>query len=379
MIWLAVLLWVLAAALAGLNLTLNAFFPGVYRAVDPNEATGFAVYATISAIGIGYATAGLLILRQRPQHVVGWMLMAAGLLIISEFTSIAIGDGLFQRGDAVAPWFILVASYAWVPAILLAGPILAIYFPDGRLPSPRWRLAMRVVLAYLLVGFMAIALQPGSLDPERGFPPNPLGAEFIPEWIFAIAETSGIAVLLLILLMGVAAVVHRFRRAHGEERQQLKWFAFAVIVWGMFVPPSLFIESNEYFVVAIATLLLVPVAVVIAITRHRLYEIDTLINRTLVYVLLVGIVAGLYAASVALFQRVFVAATGNTSDAAAIISALLLAAVFTPIRKSIEAIVDRRFKPAPVDAAHAPSASAQWEDPAFEAAVERVVRRVLRE
>jgi len=105
--------------------------------------------------------------------------------------------------------------------------------------------------------------------------------------------------------------------------------------------------------------------------------LDTLINRTLVYVPLVGIVSGLYAAFVVLFQRVFVATTGNTSDAAAIISALILAAVFTPIRKSIEAFVDRRFKPA-TDASHADPPAAAWEDPAFEAAVERVVARVLR-
>jgi hypothetical protein len=378
-IWLARAAWLVAAALAVLNLTLNSIFPGVFRAVDANETTGLALYATISLIGIGYATAGLLILRQRPRHVVGWMLLATGPLIIAEFTAIAVGYGLFQRDHPAAPWFILLSQYGWVPAFLLAGPILATYFPDGRLPNPRWRLFVRAVLAYMTLGFVAIALRPGSLDPENGLPPNPLGVEFIPRPILDIIEVSGGAVFLALLLMGVVAIVYRFRRARGEERQQLKWFAFAVIVWGLVLPPSLFIESNEYFIVAIATLLLVPASVVIAISRYRLYEIDTLINRTLVYVLLVGVVAGLYAASVALFQRVFVAATGDTSDAAAIISALLLAAVFTPIRKSIEAIVDRRFKPTPSDTAHAPASSAQWDDPAFEAAVERVVRRVLRE
>ncbi|HUF06982.1 MAG TPA: hypothetical protein VMP86_06300 [Candidatus Binatia bacterium] len=117
--------------------------------------------------------------------------------------------------------------------------------------------------------------------------------------------------------------------------------------------------------------------ILIAITRHRLYEIDTLINRTLVYVPLVGIVAGFYAASVALLQRVFVAFTGNTSDGAAVISALILAAIFTPVRKSIEGFVDRRFKPLPADAAAEERPGVALNDPAFVSAVERVVNDVL--
>jgi hypothetical protein len=113
-----------------------------------------------------------------------------------------------------------------------------------------------------------------------------------------------------------------------------------------------------------------PVAVVVAVLRYRLYEIDTLINRTLVYVPLVGIVAGLYAGSVALLQRIFTAVTGNTSDAAAVISALALAAVFTPIRNTIQTSVDRRFK------SDTPPPASQWDDPAFRAAVEAIVRDV---
>ena len=109
---------------------------------------------------------------------------------------------------------------------------------------------------------------------------------------------------------------------------------------------------------------------VVAVLRYRLYEIDTLINRTLVYVPLVGIVAGLYAGSVALLQRVFTAVTGDSSDAAAVISALALATVFTPIRNAIQSAVDRRFK-----ADTRPPAS-QWDAPEFRAAVEAIVRDV---
>lgn len=378
MIWLARAVWFIAAVLAAMNLSIGAFFPTVYETMGADETTGFVLLATVALVGMGYATAGLLILRQRVRHAVGWLLLVAGPLIMAVFAFIAIGTELAQRDHPLAPWLILFASYGWVPAILLAGPILALHFPDGRLPGPRWRTAMRFVYSVLAVSLVAIVLRPGSLDPETGAPLNPIGVDFIPRWVFDLLEASGIFVLIGTLLLGVIAVIVRFRRARPDERQQLKWFVFAVVVWGLLLPPSLIIEGEEFFILAFATLLLVPTAVVIAITRYRLYEIDTLINRTLVYVPLVGVVAGLYAASVALFQRVFVAATGDRSDAAAIISALILAAVFTPIRKAIEGFVDRRFKPASPRADPA-AADAPWDRPEFEAAVERVVRRVVKQ
>jgi hypothetical protein len=378
-IWLAVAVWILAAVLAVTNILAGMIFPGVFRAVEADAITGAILFATIGVVGLVYATAGMLILRQRVRHAVGWLLLLAGPLIMLVFASIAVGTVLLESGHPAAPWVILFGSYGWVPGILVAGPLLALVFPDGNLPGPRWRPGLQLIIGALAVALTILVLRPGPLGEEASAPDNPIGASFIPEWVYAFVEGSGLFVLLATLVIGVAAVVVRFRRARGDERQQLKWFTFAVVLWGVLLPPALFIDVDELFILAIGALVLVPLSVLVAIARYRLYEIDTLINRTLVYVPLVGIVAGLYAASVALFQRVFVAATGNTSDAAAIISALLLAAVFTPIRKAIEGIVDRRFKPAAADSAHVPSAPGQWEDPAFEAAVERVVRRVLRE
>src|SRR5205814_8583727 len=131
--------------------------------------------------------------------------------------------------------------------------------------------------------------------------------------------------------------------------------------------------------VAAVGLLLVPVAVGIAVTRYRLYQIDHLISRTLVYVPLTAVLAGLYAATVTLLQRTFQSVTGNSSDAAIIISTLILASVFTPIRKWLEAIVERRFKPpggkAQVDESEIDGLS---EGPAWEARVAAVALRVVR-
>ena len=372
--WLASLLWIAAAGLAVFSALFGFLSPAIFEAVGTDAIAGHALFVTVAIVGLGYATAGWLILRQRPDHAIGWLMLLAGPFLMAPFLLIGLGHVLEQADHPAAVWVILVASYIWVPAILLAGPVMAMVFPDGRLPGRRWRVAMYIVISALVISLVAVVLRPGPVGGDPSAPDNPIGLTSVPSWVFGALEASGLVALPAILLLGVAAIVVRFRRASGVERQQLKWFTFAVAVWGMTLPPSLFIDSDELFILALATLVLVPVAVLVAVTRYRLYEIDTLINRTLVYVPLVGIVSGLYAACVALLQRLFVAFTGDTSDAAAVISALILATVFTPIRKSIEGVVDRRFKPASETAA----APEVWDDPRFEAAVARAVDAALR-
>ena len=372
--WLASLLWIAAAGLAVFSALFGFLSPAIFEAVGTDPIAGHVLFVTVAIVGLSYATAGWLILRQRPDHAIGWLMLLAGPFLMAPFLLIGLGHVLEQADHPAAVWVILVASYIWVPAILLAGPVMAMVFPDGRLPGRRWRVAMYIVISALVISLVAVVLRPGPVGGDPSAPDNPIGLTSVPSWVFGALEASGLVALPAILLLGVAAIVVRFRRASGAERQQLKWFTFAVAVWGLTLPPSLFIDSDEFFILALATLVLVPAAVLVAVTRYRLYEIDTLINRTLVYVPLVGIVSGLYAACVALLQRLFVAFTGDTSDAAAVISALILATVFTPIRKSIEGVVDRRFKPTSESAA----APEVWDDPRFEAAVARAVEAALR-
>jgi hypothetical protein len=373
--WLASLLWLAAAGLALFSAVFGFLAPAIFEAVGTGATVGHVLFVTVAIVGLSYATAGWLILRQRPDHAVGWLMLVAGPVLMAPFLLIGLGHVLQQADHPAAVWVILVASYIWVPAILLAGPIMAMVFPDGRLPGRRWRVAMSVVISVLVVSLVAVVLRPGPVGGDPSAPNNPIGLASVPPSVFEALEASGLIALPAVLLLGVAAIVVRFRRASGVERQQLKWFTFAVALWGLTLPPSLFVESDELFILAFATLVLVPAAVLVAVTRYRLYEIDTLINRTLVYVPLVGIVSGLYAACVALLQRLFVAFTGDTSDAASVISALILATVFTPIRKSIEGVVDRRFKPTSEPADATPEV---WDDPRFEAAVARAVDQALR-
>jgi hypothetical protein len=384
-IWVARLVWLYASLASVACLLLGIIAPGVFDALTQNEvdgpgatnAEGIILFATIGVVGATYATAGILILRQRARHAVGWILLVAGAFLPTEFLTFGIGFQGARQGDPLGIWLVLVAGAMFWPTLLIVGPTVALFFPDGRLPTRGWRWPIRIGAGMLALLIVLLLVRPGSLDPVNDLPPNPIGTDAIPTVVFELLEAMGFLMALLLIGVAIGSIVVRYRRADREERLQLRWFVFAVAIWCVLLPISLASEDILPAVITLGALVLLPLSILVAITRYRLYEIDTLINRTLVYVPLVGIVAGLYAACLALLQRLFVAFTGNTSDGAAVISALILAAVFTPIRKSIEGFVDRRFKPSTPTPAS--DAAGLIGDPAFEAAVESVVRRVLTE
>ena len=379
MIWIARLVWLYAGIACATCVLLGIIVPGVFDALArDDEFGGVVLFATIGFVGAVYATAGILILRQRIRHAVGWILLVAGAFFPTEFLAFGLGFSGAKENDPVGIWLVLLAGALFWPTLLIVGPLVALVFPDGRLPTPAWRWPVRIGAVAVALPVLLLLLQPGSLDTDNSLPRNPIGVEAIPAVVFDLLEAMGFVMAVIAIGVAIGSIVVRYRRAGREERLQLRWFVFAVALWCVLLPISLFSESLYPAVVALGALALLPLSILIAITRYRLYEIDTLINRTLVYVPLVGIVAGLYAACLALLQRVFVALTGDTSDGAAVISALILASVFTPIRKSIEAFVDRRFKPADESkpGSDVPDLAS---DPALLATVEAIVRRVVDE
>ena len=247
-------------------------------------------------------------------------------------------------------------------------PGLTSIFPDGRPLSGWWTWALLLTAAAVAVGAVMLLITPGQIETSMQLT-NPMGIPWISRNLRDIGNGLIGVALAAGALVAIASLVVRYVSASTETRHQLKWFISAGCLVAVLLPLSLVVIDEWAAILAILALTLVPVAVLVAVLRYRLYEIDTLINRTLVYIPLVGIVAGLYAGLVALLQRLFTAVTGNTSDAAAVISALALAAVFTPLRNAIQSAVDRRFKP---DGATA----TKWDDPEFRAAVEAIVRDV---
>ena len=341
MTFLTTLLWLSAIGLAAFNAVFGLVFPGIFEAVGTEAAAGHALFITISLVSVGYATAGWLILRQRPSHAVGWILLVAGPFLVAPFLLLGLGQVLVVANHPAAVWVILVASYIWVPSILLAGPILAMVFPDGRLPGPRWRIALRVVVAVLAVSLVAVVLRPGPVGGDASLPDNPIGVNVIPAWIFDALEVSGLVVLPTVLLLGVAAIVVRFRRSSGEEREQLKWFTWAVGLWGLTLPPSLFIESDEFFIVAIGTLVLVPAAVLVAVTRYRLYDLDLILNRTILYGVVTTFLAAAFGVANVLAQRAVELVFDQRSDLVAGVLGVGAALAFGPMRRAIRPLIDR--------------------------------------
>jgi hypothetical protein len=233
-------------------------------------------------------------------------------------------------------------TWLWNTSAIVAPLVALLIFPDGNFLSRRWRLVTLLILVAAAVDFVAEALAPGQINAINSFPliENPIGIDSSVRSAISWAGETLLAPFAMIFV--IAALVVRLRRSTGEERAQIKWVIYAgTITFGGF----LFAFTNDSdigFFVALAGLAAIPVAAGLAILRYRLYEIDRIVNRTVVYVVLTAGLAGLYFGIVLALQQIFGGLTrGN--DLAIAGSTLLAAALFRPARARIQALVDRRF------------------------------------
>jgi hypothetical protein len=234
--------------------------------------------------------------------------------------------------------------------VFLALLFTLLFFPTGRLLSPRWR-PVAWLAGAAMAGFTALAALKSSLGVEEGrVVSNPIGMAGLqnPE-----ESTVGVVLLNLLLLMAVLAFVSlviRFRRSRGDERQQLKWFTYAGALVPLAALGDLLPVAVSNLVVA-AQLVFLPVAVGIAILRYRLYDIDRLINRTLVYGLLTVLLAGVYASAVLVLGQLFGGLRAEPPSWVVAGATLVVATLFQPARRRIQLAVDRRFNRRRYDAA----------------------------
>jgi hypothetical protein len=339
-----------------------------------------AVLIAFFAVVVGYASVGALLAGRIGAGRIAALLLAGGASFALIPFGYLVGGHLTTEdpGSALFAAILLMGPVAIGPGYVLILPGIALAFPDGHLPSRRWRWPVGIAAVVVAVGTFLQLVTPGFIAGASSGPRNPLGIEALPGVTGNVAYSTVAIGILTTSALGVAAVVVRYRRGDGVERQQLRWFLAAVSLGA--VPLALSavpgIGGPETGLLAAVGLILVPIAVGIAVTRYRLYEIDHLISRTLVYVPLTALLAGLYAATVTLLQRVFQSVTGDKSDAAIIISTLILASVFTPVRKWLEGIVERRFKPATPLVAGAAVGAADW-DARMTAIARGVVRAEL--
>jgi hypothetical protein len=301
----------------------------------------------------GSALVGALIVGSAPNHPIGWMFLGLalsyGLYFFAQgyaIQTLVLSPGSLPAGEAFA-W---LGFWIDLPATAVFALFLPLLFPDGHLPSRRWRPVAWVSGAAVVAFVAAHMFGPGSYEK---FPTirNPLGLEDQPAFFETLRVLLDLLLLILVVL-SIAALFGRVRGADAERRQQIKWFAFAgtlvlaYFLLGPFTEAFPALVTTRKVIVGVA-LVAVPAAVGIAILRYRLYEIDLIINRTVVYVLLTAVLAGFYTGAVALFQRLFVAVSGQNSDLAIVMTLFVLATVFTPIKNTLQSAVDRRIKPGP--------------------------------
>jgi hypothetical protein len=233
-------------------------------------------------------------------------------------------------------------QWSWFGVVAILAIFLPLYFPTGRLLSPRWRLVLWLGIAYLSAAVISNALQPGPTEWLAGVRPARNPVVYLPA-AKPLLDVIGLAGLCLLPGIGgaIASLVVRFRRSRGIERQQLKWFTYAAALAPL---PFLVYEvvPGAFGLLLAVTLPLVPISVGIAILRYRLYEIDRIINRTLVYGLLM-VVLGLGYAAGSLVSIVVVGVGSGPPSWLIAAATLAAAAVFRPARRRIQAVVDRRF------------------------------------
>jgi hypothetical protein len=311
-----------------------------------------------------YPAAGWLLAARRPESPIGWLLLAIGVSwglgatgTYADYTVKLHHD--LAGGALVAA----LASGFWLPAIGITGTFLILLFPDGHLPGRRWRYVAWISAVAMAAGVMGLVFNPGSLA-DAGYPgvQNPLGIDALGPLLGA----NWVAILVIVAMMvaSAASLVVRYRRAHGLERQQLKWLAAAAagvaVIYAVVVPLGVFTVPSSQHTPAwlgaaqTASLLsfgLIPIAIVFAVLRHRLYDIDVIIRRTLVYAVLVALLAALYLGGVTLVGGVVRSATGGSGAIGVTISTLAVAAAFQPLRARIQREVDHRFYRARYDAA----------------------------
>jgi hypothetical protein len=303
---------------------------------------------------LAFATVGALILSRRPHNAIGWLCWTMGAVVclgsVGFEAARRVADAPVSRPVALV---LLVGSATFLVSLLGLLPLLVLVFPSGRLPSRRWRGAVGLFAGGLVLYLGLFVLQPGLMG--DGLPANPLGVGWAEQLLERIGPVLGLLFMLFVVLVLVSLVL-RFRRARGDERQQLKWFTFAAALTAV-LPPTLggLAEQVDYPLVGAVffslVIVMLPAAIGVAILKYRLYDIDRLINRTLVYGLLTILLAGVYAGAVLALGQLFGGLSAEPPSWAVAGATLAVAALFQPARRRIQAVVDRRFNRRKYDAA----------------------------
>jgi hypothetical protein len=296
--------------------------------------------------GLPYAAIGVLLAFRRPSNAIGWILCAIALAGAAGAWDWAIASAGLAIG-----WTGIAQSITGGLTVGLLF-LLTVVFPSGRLPGGRWGAAVRVELALLVVAEIILVLSP-TLNVNGLAVANPIGIPAVDANVETLVAAVTAATLIAMFVTAMSLMLVRLNRSAGVERQQLKWVIASLVAAasgfaiGLLSVPFAEQLGNDIWIPWIGAAIafpLPPIAVGVAVMRYRLYEIDRIVNRALVYGTLTAILAGVFAALAGLTQRLIVAVTGETSDAAVVLATLAVATLYTPLRTRVESVIDLRFK-----------------------------------
>ena len=289
---------------------------------------------------------GALVVARQPSNAIGWLFLGASLLIAIRsvcfgYAAAALTDGPSLPGAVTAAW---LSTWLFLPAIFGIPPLLFLLFPNGRSLTPRWRPALWVMALGIVLGPVGEAVESGPLKqgPVPGIE-NPFG---LGEPASLVLGNVGWITALLAGALATTSLVLRYRRSRGMERMQMRWFVLSAVVFLATFVICVSLYATRFVTVGQVMVIIgfstIPIATGLAILRYRLYDIDLVIKRTLVYGALTAVLVATYLASVLAFRVVLDPVTGE-SDLAVAVSTLAVAALFRPLRARIQAVVDRRF------------------------------------
>jgi hypothetical protein len=323
------------------------------------EALATALTTGAAILALSFSLVGAIVVARRPEQILGWLMLLGGAA--GSLNAFAWEYARYALVTNPAPWPVATFS-AWLSIWIFAPgfatiPLILLLFPTGKLPSRRWRWLPWLVGPALLLAAIPVALTTWPLrGPALVATRSPAG--LVSPAVLA-AQNAGIFLLLLALALAAVAALLRLRRATGVERQQLKWLAYAGVITALVMvtvsPAAPFPLPTDVAALlmplALLALASIPAAIGIAILRYRLYQIDFLINRTLVYGSLTLLLSLVYFGSVIVLQSLLRGLTGERSPIAIVLSTLAIAALFQPLRRRLQAFIDRRFFRRKYDAA----------------------------
>ena len=384
--WLAWSLCAVCVALLGFALLLDFLTGEVIPAGMPGERPGPGFAVLTGVLSLAFPTVGALIASRLPTNPIGWLFCGMGVLydagrFTGAYADYALAENFAFPGGEYVAWF---SSCLWFAGLPL-GVFLVLLFPEGRLSSRRWRIVAWAAIFGAALATLGTAFMPDYLIVTHPYVENPfgvvgvIGGGLTTYDLFGASRFLGMTLLLTSSLAALLSLILRLHHTRGNERQQFKWFLFAAVPLTVFLSLfelSLIITNltydfltydflirmadivscrcpsqlagpalNAVQLVALLALLFVPIVTYIAILRHRLYDIDVVINRTLVYGTLTALLALVYFGGVTATQALFQTLTGQQEQPqlAIVISTLAIAALFNPLRHRNQAFIDRRF------------------------------------